>query len=36
MNDIGELLDILDRIAAALERIADAVDKEAGNDAPES
>ena len=31
MNDIGELLDILDRIAVALERIADAVDKEAGN-----
>ena len=32
MNDIGELLDILDRIAVALERIADAVDKEAGHD----
>ena len=32
MNDIGELLDILDRIAVALERIADAVDRDAGNE----
>jgi len=31
MDDLAELLDMLDRIAVALERIADAVDKEAGN-----